>query len=83
MVKPLRTVAFTNAFLAQAKDEGVTEGEMARLVQLLAETPDAGDLFVGSGGCRKVRLARKGWSKAVAAPVASRALPKGTRHEAR
>lgn len=63
MAKALNTVAFTAGFLAQAKDEGMSEAEMAALVQLLAANPEAGDMIVGSGGCRKVRLAGKGRGK--------------------
>lgn len=60
MDKPLNTVAFTKAFLSQADDEGMGQAERDALVQLLATDPMAGDLIVGSGGCRKVRIARRG-----------------------
>ena len=63
MAKPLITVAFTAAFLAQAKDEGMTAAEMDALAQVLAANPEAGDLIVGSGGCRKLRLAGRGHGK--------------------
>lgn len=63
MVRPLHTVAFTAAFLAQAKDEGVSDSEVAALVQILAANPEAGGMIVGSGGCRKLRLAGRGKGK--------------------
>lgn len=63
MDKPLNEVAFTKAFLAQAKDEGMGEADFERLVQLLAMNPEAGDLIQGSGGCRKVRVAGRGKGK--------------------
>ena len=63
MDKPLNTVAFTQAFLNQASDEGMGETEMNALVALLSADPTAGELIVGSGGCRKVRIARKGGGK--------------------
>lgn len=63
MTTPLHTVAFTASFLAQAKGEGVTEAELESLVRTLAEKPDAGELIVGSGGCRKIRLAGRGKGK--------------------
>ena len=63
MDNALHTVAFTSGFLAQAKGEGVTEAELAALVQTLAVNPEAGDLIVGSGGCRKLRLAGRGKGK--------------------
>lgn len=41
----------------------MTEGERAHAVDRLAEQPDAGDLIPGSGGARKVRIARSGGGK--------------------
>lgn len=56
----MQTVVETPAYLRQAKAEGMTASEMKAAVDLLATTPTAGDVIVGSGGCRKVRLAGKG-----------------------
>lgn len=61
--KPLSAIAYTHGFLAQAKDEGMTEAEMEAMERFLSMHPDAGDLIVGSGGCRKVRIARAGRGK--------------------
>lgn len=36
---------------------------MARAVDIVAANPLAGDLIVGSGGCRKLRIAGKGKGK--------------------
>jgi hypothetical protein len=63
MAKPLNTVAYTGGFLAQAKGEGMTEGEMEEMEKFLAANPEAGNLIVGSGGCRKVRISGKGKGK--------------------
>ena len=63
MAKPLNTVAYTAGFLAQAKSEGVSEAELAALERMIAVDPTVGELIVGSGGCRKVRLAGKGRGK--------------------
>jgi len=63
MPRPLNEVAFTAGFLSQAKAEGMTAAEMDGLVELLSKNPEAGVLIVGSGGCRKVRLARTGGGK--------------------
>lgn len=41
----------------------MTETELVLLERMLSENPDAGDLIVGSGGCRKVRVARQGGGK--------------------
>lgn len=63
MTQPLHTVAFTSGFLAQTRVEGMTDEEVSALVQALAKNPAAGDLIVGSGGCRKVRIAGRGKGK--------------------
>ncbi|HEY5411834.1 MAG TPA: type II toxin-antitoxin system RelE/ParE family toxin [Caulobacteraceae bacterium] len=63
MGEPLNEVAFTEGFLADAKDDGMTESEIAAMVELLSTNPEAGDLIVGSGGCRKVRVAGRGKGK--------------------
>lgn len=63
MDKPLHTVAFTQAFVDQAKDEGMTAAEIEGLVKTLATNPQAGDMIQGSGGCRKVRVAGRGKGK--------------------
>ena len=79
MSGPLNEVAFTAAFLAQAKAEGMTEVDLAALVQILAADPEAGDLIVGSGGCRKLRLGGRGKGKSggyrVVTFFARRAMP--------
>ena len=40
-----------------------SEEERGAFSSFLAANPDAGDLIVGSGGCRKVRWSRKGSGK--------------------
>lgn len=59
----LHTVVETPSYLASAKEEGMTAAEMKAAVDLVAATPEAGDLIVGSGGCRKFRIAGKGKGK--------------------
>lgn len=63
MSKPLTTVAYTASFLAQAKSEGMSEAELSALEKMIAADPTVGELIVGSGGCRKVRIAGKGKGK--------------------
>ena len=79
MSKPLNEVAFTASFLAQAKAEGMIEEELESVVRILASNPEAGDLIVGSGGCRKVRIPRRGGGKSggyrVVTFFARRAMP--------
>jgi hypothetical protein len=59
----LNAVAETAAYLASAKEEGMTEAEQKLAIDTLAANPEAGELIVGSGGCRKVRIAGKGKGK--------------------
>ncbi|MDE2488325.1 MAG: type II toxin-antitoxin system RelE/ParE family toxin [Alphaproteobacteria bacterium] len=59
----MNAVAETAAYLASAKEEGMTEAEQKQVIDTLAGSPDAGELIIGSGGCRKVRIAGKGKGK--------------------
>ena len=59
----MHTVVETAKYLAMAAAAGMTEAEREEAVTLVAKTPLAGDLIVGTGGCRKVRLAGKGKGK--------------------
>ena len=59
----MHTVAETAAFVRQAKEEGMTEAERAEAVKIVAANPTVGDLIVGSGGCRKVRIPGRGRGK--------------------
>jgi len=53
----LHTVAETAGFLADAEAEGMTAASRAGLIDRLAANPETGDLIVGSGGIRKLRVA--------------------------
>ena len=59
----MQTVVETPAYLASAKRIGMSEAEMRAAVDRLASEPTVGDLIVGSGGCRKVRIAGRGKGK--------------------
>ena len=56
-------VVLLPAFLRQAKQEGMTEAEVTTTVEMIAANPLIGDLIVGSGGYRKVRVAGRGFGK--------------------
>lgn len=60
----MHTVIETAAYLRSAKDAGMTAVEMEDAVNTVSNDPSAGDLIVGSGGCRKVRIAGRGKGKA-------------------
>jgi hypothetical protein len=59
----VQTVCELSSFIVSAKSAGMSEGEKADMIDLIAAEPDAGELIVGSGGCRKLRLAGKGKGK--------------------
>jgi hypothetical protein len=59
----MQTVIETNAYLAAAKDAGMSEDERAAVVNVIASTPDAGAVMPGCGGARKLRVAKPGSGK--------------------
>jgi hypothetical protein len=62
----VHTVVETKAYLQAARDAGLTEIDLAAIVDLIAGDPGAGDEIRGTGGCRKLRLAGRGKGRAVA-----------------
>lgn len=59
----VQTVVETKAFLAAAKSAGMTETERTAVIDMVASNPQAGDVVVGTGGCRKLRFAGRGKGK--------------------
>ena len=59
----METVVETPAYLAAANEAGMSDAERVAAVDLVSANPEVGDLIVGTGGCRKVRLAGKGRGK--------------------
>ena len=59
----MQTVIETDAYLAAAKDAGMSEQEMTQVVDLIAENPEAGAIMPGCGGARKLRFAKPGKGK--------------------
>lgn len=59
----MQTVVETPEYLRAAKKAGMSEAEREAAVLFLAAHPDAGDVIEGSGGARKVRVARAGKGK--------------------
>jgi len=56
------TVIETPTFTSDA-DKILTCDERGELATFIASNPDTGDVIPGSGGCRKIRFARKGMGK--------------------
>jgi hypothetical protein len=59
----MQTVIETPAYLASARDIGLTDEERDEIVGFLAHHPDAGDLMPGTGGARKLRFAGRSKGK--------------------
>lgn len=59
----MKTVIETQAFLASAKDAGLTDDFRTFIVQTISDDPMMGDLMAGTGGCRKSRFAGRGKGK--------------------
>lgn len=58
----MQTIIETPEFLSASK-KLLSVAEVDALKNMLARNPEAGELMVGTGGCRKVRLARTGSGK--------------------
>ncbi|WP_230769548.1 type II toxin-antitoxin system RelE/ParE family toxin [Sphingomonas sp. Leaf4] len=59
----MQTVIETNAYIAAAKDAGMSADEMTAVVDTIAQNPEAGDIMPGCGGARKLRVAKPGKGK--------------------
>ena len=59
----VQTVIETRAFQSSARTAGMTDSEIGAAIEIVSADPMAGDLIVGSGGCRKVRVAGRGKGK--------------------
>ena len=66
--KDVQTVVETPTYLASA-NKLFSEEERAGVVTLVAADPECGDVIRGTGGFRKVRVARKGMGKSGGARV--------------
>jgi hypothetical protein len=59
----MQTIVEMPSFQRSAAQAGMSEREIVELVDYLATSPDAGDEIVGTGGCRKIRVAGRGKGK--------------------
>lgn len=59
----MQTVAETLTYLSDADAAGMQEADRLAVIEALAKDPMAGDLIKGSGGVRKLRVARPGGGK--------------------
>lgn len=63
MIGVMQSILETNAYLAAAKDAGMSADEQQAVVDLIAANPEAGEIMPGCGGARKLRVARPGSGK--------------------
>lgn len=59
----METVIETRAFDRAAKNAGMTDAERTSAILMIAADPEVGEVIVGTGGCRKVRIAGRGHGK--------------------
>jgi hypothetical protein len=59
----MQEIIETEYYLKSVKYCGMTDPKQEAVKDYLARNPEAGDLIIGSGGCRKVRIAGKGKGK--------------------
>lgn len=59
----MHTAVETPEYLAAAAKAGMTDSERDRALDTVMSNPEAGDLIVGSGGYRKIRVAKDGAGK--------------------
>jgi hypothetical protein len=59
----MHTVVETPEYLSAAKKAGMSEAERLAVVDAVGANPSAGDVIEGSGGARKLRIAREGKGK--------------------
>ncbi len=54
----MQTIIETRAYLAAAEDTGMSEEEKQAVVDTVAANPGAGAIMKGTGGARKLRVAK-------------------------
>lgn len=59
----MQTVCELNTFRKAAQAAGMSDEDVADLIDFLAANPDAGNEMEGTGGCRKLRFAVRGNNK--------------------
>ena len=59
----MQSVIETGEYLRRAKQGHISEEEREEIVEYIARHPMAGDEISGTGGVRKVRVARRGQGK--------------------
>ncbi|MDP3738020.1 MAG: type II toxin-antitoxin system RelE/ParE family toxin [Hyphomonadaceae bacterium] len=71
----MHAVIETHVYLRAAEREGMTEEEKVLAVDTIARDPMAGDLIVGGGGCRKIRIAGKSGGYRIVTYYAEKDVP--------
>ena len=59
----VHTIVETPEYLVAASWAGMTDDERYDAIMIISESSEAGDIIPGSGGARKVRIAKQGKGK--------------------
>lgn len=59
----MHSVVELGTFLRAAEREGLSDDERMAIVDLIASNPARGEVMQGTGGCRKLRVAGRGFGK--------------------
>jgi len=62
-IVPMHTILTTRIFERQAKEAKVSDVEMVEIEAIIANDPRAGNVIEGTGGARKLRIAKRGGGK--------------------
>lgn len=59
----MHAVSILNSFIRAANEAGMSEDEIEKTIDFIAENPTAGNEIRGTGGCRKLRIPGRGKGK--------------------
>ncbi len=59
----MQEIVESQSFIRSAEIAKMTDSERIEAVNYISQNPTAGEIIIGSGGCRKVRIAGKGKGK--------------------
>jgi hypothetical protein len=59
----VQTVLETPGFTSDCKEAGISDEELADIIDVISSNPKAGEVIPGTGGARKLRFAKEGGGK--------------------
>lgn len=63
IILKMQEIVESQSFIRSAEIAKMTDSERIEAVNYISQNPTAGEIIIGSGGCRKVRIAGKGKGK--------------------